>query len=121
MRYPWADLPVFDERFMGGPPPYLGNQLPGLMEPPPVFGTAPNMPMATVGIDRNFDGRPDVMLSGVDMNRDGIPDVLQRGQVFGTAPNMPMATVGIDRNFDGRPDVMLSGVDMNRDGIPDVL
>jgi len=43
--------------------------------------TSPDVPvpMATVGVDRNHDGRPDYFYTGVDRDHNGIPDTLESG------------------------------------------
>lgn len=47
---------------------------------PPVMAQVISSPaMATVGVDVNRDGRPDIIVSGQDQNRDGIPDALEQG------------------------------------------
>jgi len=53
------------------PPPTVVRQV---RAPSTCIGAPPT---ATVGIDRNHDGKADMYVTGVDMNGDGIPDCLQ--------------------------------------------
>jgi len=66
----------------------------GSFEPEPVVRQA--VPMATIGLDTNCDGKVDTYIIGADRNRDGIPDVLQRPK------DSPMPSMGVASNHDGR-------------------
>merc|ERR1719491_1366764 len=77
------------------------------------------VPMATVGVDTNHDGRANYTVTGPDLNRDGIPDEMQRPawpsrmtssrQCSGIASaGVPMATT-------------VTAQDLKHDGLPDAL
>mmetsp|Transcript_71716 Transcript_71716/g.112179 ORF Transcript_71716/g.112179 Transcript_71716/m.112179 type:complete len:634 (+) Transcript_71716:78-1979(+) len=102
-----------DVRMHAAPTVMQFSQLP----PPPMTIPTQAVPIATAGLDTNHDGRPNVMVTGPDMNRDGIPDSLQQPSVA----SIPTATVAVDANCDGRANYLYTGADMNRDGIPDAL
>jgi len=86
---------------------------------PPGSLVKSNAPQATMGIDTTGDGKANVYVTGVDMNRDGIPDALQTVPLVGSV--VPQATMGIDTTGDGKANMYVTGVDTNRDGIPDAL
>jgi len=51
------------------------------------------VPMASVGIDYNNDGRADVVYTGADLNRDGIPDGLQAPATLQPTQSFPVQQV----------------------------
>lgn len=71
--------------------PLVGGPFAGATKPiwqgPRPLGVGPP-PTAELGIDLNHNGRSDIIIRGVDMNRDGIPDALQTGRtaVFQQGP-----------------------------------
>jgi len=100
---------------------------------------------ATVAVDVNGDGIPDVIVSGVDRDGDGVPDAIQQGfptstveAKCGFGPDSSIiardykghlsprslsrqATVAVDIDGDGIADVLVTGIDRDGDGIPDAL
>lgn len=67
----------YDQGYQGDAP----YEQPAEYQQPAEASYQQEIPMATVGVDVNGDGRADYYEQGVDMNRDGIPDAQQQVQM----------------------------------------